>query len=102
MFFRLHNYVYKIGRSNSMLYNSANNQWYMLDEKCNEILDLCENNIEIEKIDVEHNIVSHYLSDLSKKGLGTYYTTPIHIDRILPFAPMIIDDNFMLINLYIE
>ena len=102
MFFRLHNYVYKIGRSNSMLYNSANNQWYMLDEKCIEILDLCENNTEIEKIDVEHNIVSHYLSDLSKKGLGTYYTTPIHIDRILPFAPMIIDDNFMLINLYIE
>lgn len=47
--FRLHNYVYKIGRSNSMLYNSANNQWYMLDEKCNEILDLCENNTEIER-----------------------------------------------------
>ena len=55
MFFRLHNYVYKIGRSNSMLYNSANNQWYMLDEKCNEILENSEKKINFLIIDGKDN-----------------------------------------------
>lgn len=102
LFFRLHSYVYKVGTSNSTLYNSVNNKWYMVDEKCSKILDLCENNVALENIEFDYNIVNHYLKDLCEKGLGTYYNKKVHVDKILPFAPMIVDDKFALINLFVE
>jgi len=74
----------------------------MLDEICSKILNLCEKNIEVENLEFDHYIIDNYLGDLSQKGLGSFYDTKVHVEKILPFAPMVIDDKFILINLFIE
>lgn len=102
MVFRLHNFVYKVGEINGTIYDSRNNQWYALDKGANYIVDCFENNEEIENIEADKNSIKHFLDCLKEKGLGDYYDQKIHVEKILPFAPIIIDNSFLLINLFVQ
>ncbi|WP_033164060.1 4Fe-4S cluster-binding domain-containing protein [Clostridium sp. KNHs205] len=102
MYFRLNSNVYKVGEFNSTLYDAKSNKWYQVDKDGGMILDLCEKNICIQDFDMNTEHVYKFLDKLKIQGLGKYYKNTIHIDKILPYAPVLVDKQFLLTNLYIE